>query len=475
MPKIAIIGAGWMGIGCLRILKECGHEIDVFERLDDIGGVWHPTNAYSGLFLHTPVKQIEYFDYPLPAHIDKANRISAKQLFDYIKGYCQAKQLYQHMIFETEITDIEYNSSTRKTTLRYLKNNEVRQAEGYDYVIYTEGCSSKKIPSIPGHEKFQGEIVHSFDAKNEHLKKWIQERKKIAVLGASKSAADIIVNLSSLNYSASWIYKKSYWFARFNIYRNIMQKNLKKGFSFDFYSFLIILGFIIGTKLPSITYWLWRLFHLIDTYGEKHTDFKRFHFSWLSDEELTVLKEFNKKHAIISDIKKITPHHIVLNNNKKIAADVIICCTGSAATPPHINIRRDQKIITLNDAHLIYRGAVVPEIPNLIFTAFCYLGGGTMNGLNHGKWIKKYIEAGFNEDYLTQNAARYNYPFFSLHLLFDATHYIFKQSSHFINQFIKAKEISKLDYLRSLIAVFFSHEGVKPLEFNLPKNYHKEH
>ena len=75
--KIAIIGAGWLGIGCLRILKDQGYDIDIYEKNDDIGGVWHPSNNYADLKIHQPASAVEYFDLPLPSHIDKSEKISS--------------------------------------------------------------------------------------------------------------------------------------------------------------------------------------------------------------------------------------------------------------------------------------------------------------------------------------------------------------------------------------------------------------
>ena len=42
MNKIAIIGAGWVGLGCLRKLRDEGHQVDLFEQKNDVGGTWHP-------------------------------------------------------------------------------------------------------------------------------------------------------------------------------------------------------------------------------------------------------------------------------------------------------------------------------------------------------------------------------------------------------------------------------------------------
>ena len=46
--RVAVVGGGLTGIGCLVELLDAGHDVRLYERNDDIGGVWHPSNCYSG-------------------------------------------------------------------------------------------------------------------------------------------------------------------------------------------------------------------------------------------------------------------------------------------------------------------------------------------------------------------------------------------------------------------------------------------
>ena len=116
MKKIAIIGAGWTGLGCLRVLREY-HQVDVYEQKNDIGGTWHPDNCYSRLKIHTPAMTIEYSDFPFPRHIDRFERITSSQVFFYLRDYCTYHNLYQHIAFNHSAKKIFYNTLSRKSRI----------------------------------------------------------------------------------------------------------------------------------------------------------------------------------------------------------------------------------------------------------------------------------------------------------------------------------------------------------------------
>lgn len=47
--KIAIIGAGFAGLTSARHLRDFGHDVTVFEKVHQVGGVWSKTRLYPGV------------------------------------------------------------------------------------------------------------------------------------------------------------------------------------------------------------------------------------------------------------------------------------------------------------------------------------------------------------------------------------------------------------------------------------------
>ena len=62
--RIAIIGAGISGIAAANILKKSGHDVVVFEKSTDVGGVW--AVAYPEVSLQNTGLQYRLSDFPWP-------------------------------------------------------------------------------------------------------------------------------------------------------------------------------------------------------------------------------------------------------------------------------------------------------------------------------------------------------------------------------------------------------------------------
>lgn len=470
--KIAIIGAGWMGIGCLRMLTERGYQVDVYEKRNDIGGVWHPDNEYAGLTIHSPSRLIEYFDFPLPNYIDRFERIPSNEVYDYVQKYCRAKNLYQYMTFNVRVVKISFNSQTRQAILHCKDKDDVDfTTPAYDYVIYTNGYENRPIPNFTGIENFAGAVIHSFAANQKLINSYISENKKITVLGGSKTATDLIMYFYRCGYKVTWLYRTPYWFFRYNSFADAVKAEAQgKHFKYAFYKLLVVIGYLSISRAPGLTYWLWRKFKIIHTFGKKHSDFNKFHGGLLDDFQISILKKYTKEHGVTGDIKNFDKNGILLKDGRFVATDVVICCTGSGSSKSLIDIEVDGKKFPLEQVHDIYRARVVPQLPNLIFTCYHTLALGTVSGLNNGLWINAYIEAGLDEKYLQENAAHYERPFFLHQPLFESNSSFFAFNRDVTNELFAAGELDRKKFLKWFISDYlFGVNGPGPLPFEKPQ------
>ncbi len=470
--RIAIIGAGWTGIGCLRILKEQGYEIDVYEKNDDIGGTWHPINNYAGLKLHSSALTIEYYDFPLPNSIDRYERLYSHQVFNYLNQYCQHHQLKSHIYFKKSVKKVSYHPKNKTSDLYFLDEAGKEQvATGYDYVIYTHGYADRKIPLFKDAEKFSGEIHHALSISDTLLREYIAKNKKITILGGSKGATDFIIKLYDYGYQVNWLLRKPYWFFNYTLRKRWLQE--KKNFLI--YKFLFLFGLIVAKKFPAFALRIWSWFGLIDTFGERHSDFKKFHFGMIDENQFRILREYYRSHGMEGDIEAFYEDGLILKDGKNVLTDLVICCTGSGPSQLELALEIDNQPFDTKLISNLYRSRVIPEIPNLIFTAYHQFSIGTVDGLIQGNWIDSYMQNNFSTEYLQRYATPFEKPFFSKSALFDSQSYIIFNISKMYYPFFYYHEISTILFLKWFIdSTFRGDKKIVPFKFQSPNNLKRQ-
>ena len=66
--KIAVVGAGFAGLASAKVLTEFGHQVVVFDKAPDVGGVWSATRRYTGLRTQNNKGSYSFSDLPMPKH-----------------------------------------------------------------------------------------------------------------------------------------------------------------------------------------------------------------------------------------------------------------------------------------------------------------------------------------------------------------------------------------------------------------------
>ena len=116
-----------------------------------------------------------------------------------------------------------------------------------------------------------------------------------------------------------------------------------KKIKFVFFKLIYVLASFLSKKNPKMYYAVLRIFKLIHTYGEKHSDFKKYHGGRIQDESMSILKLYNKKFHVSALIHSFTHDKIKLSNGEMIESDYVIFCTGSGGHRSLIPIFVDNK------------------------------------------------------------------------------------------------------------------------------------
>ena len=69
--RVGIIGAGVAGLATAKVLKQAGHEVVVYDKAPDVGGVWSRTRRYPGLTTQSPKAQYSLSDLPHAARVSR--------------------------------------------------------------------------------------------------------------------------------------------------------------------------------------------------------------------------------------------------------------------------------------------------------------------------------------------------------------------------------------------------------------------
>lgn len=233
VPKVAIIGAGPLGLGFAKAIaaepnaKNIFKSIDVFERRPQAGGLWNHTGDKSNvtfqlsqsktnknalkvtdndphlspMYKHTETNIIKdlmrYKDYPLP---EKSNRFPNRvEVLDYLLDYQRSIPDFVHFNFNTKVSSLLKNTDTNQWELKTTDSDNVKN---YDKVVLAHGHFDtpfvpkadglldwfNKDPTAISHAKYYNDVSKYKD-------------QKVLIVGNSASGIDISTQLLTVSKS----------------------------------------------------------------------------------------------------------------------------------------------------------------------------------------------------------------------------------------------------------------------------------
>jgi dimethylaniline monooxygenase (N-oxide forming) len=404
--RIGIIGAGISGIVAAHTLKKCGHDIVVFEKSTDIGGVW--ALGYPGVRLQNTGYHYRISDIPWPFPPDK--HPTSGQVREYIDQAVVKLQL--DIRCQHEVTQI--NEQSGGWNLKF-KHADKEKHEQFDFVVvaigqYTEG---KHKPDFPGQSMFKGEVISERDVKSLDVFKG----KVVAVVGFGKSAVDMATFATQQAKKVHHIFRTPRWLIPFYIfgvhYARLMFCRLTAtlmpawaqptGFERYLHNKM---GFLIRAN--------WNLVAMIIRWHS------RFYGIGKSEKAKAGLRCVIPKHYIVGDLRSaaamapefyyqniadenIFPHHseldcfvetgLKLADGSIIECDQVVLSLGSESPKFPFFSKKYRDILEAEDDGVqLYRHLLHPLIPNVAFAGF-----------NHGfmhvpaaevgmVWLSAYLE-----------------------------------------------------------------------------------
>ncbi len=182
-PTVAVIGTGFGGLAAAIELKKRGHhEIVIFEKAEDVGGVWRE-NTYPGAACDVPSPFYSYSFEPNPRWPHRFSRQPA--ILDYVHGVVDKYDLRRHIRFGTEVTGASFDESIGKWTVEVSTGEPVV----VDVLVPAVGQLSRPAyPDIAGRENFVGPAFHSAEWDHDVD----LQGKRVAVIGTGASAIQFV-------------------------------------------------------------------------------------------------------------------------------------------------------------------------------------------------------------------------------------------------------------------------------------------
>jgi cation diffusion facilitator CzcD-associated flavoprotein CzcO len=200
--RIAIIGAGVAGLATAKVLLAAGHDVQVFDKAPDVGGVWSRTRRYPGVTTQSPKAQYSLSDFPMPE--DYPEWPTGAQVQAYFAAYATKFGVDRALRHDTEVT------AARQTADGWTVETH-GGAETFDRLVVANGVFCEPaVPAYPGLDEFTAAGGRLCAGSEFHDAEQARE-KHVLVVGYGKSACDVTVALSGIAASTDVIARQMLW------------------------------------------------------------------------------------------------------------------------------------------------------------------------------------------------------------------------------------------------------------------------
>jgi dimethylaniline monooxygenase (N-oxide forming) len=413
--RIGIIGSGISGIAAAHSLRKTGHDVQVYEKSDRIGGVW--ALGYPGVRLQNTRDQYRLMDVPWSTKPDL--HPTSAQVQQHLQEAVDKLDLpikLGHEVTKLEETD-------RGWRLHYRNSDNTGQGD-FDFVVLSIGqySSGKRSPEFPGQDKFQGKIV----TEREITDLSVFSGKKVLVAGFGKSALDMATFAVDHASEVHHLFRTPRWMVPFRIlglhYSRLLfcrmgtflmpswvQPNATEAFIHRNLGFLVRGNWRLVQSIIRLQKYLLgvgksrAVKDRLSSLTPKHDIVSDFRSASAMQPQL-YLKHIATERLLPQqgELHSFTERGVVLEDGDNIDCDVVVLSLGSGSpTFPFLPAKYRSLLESEPDGAQLYRHLLHPDIPRLAFAGF-----------NHGFMHVPAVEIGMlwlsavlNDDLTLPNAA----------------------------------------------------------------------
>jgi len=401
--RIAIIGAGVAGLATAKVLTQAGHDVVVFDKTPDVGGVWSRTRRYPGLTTQSPKAQYSLSDFPMPR--DYPEWPSGEQVQAYLAGYAAHFGLDRSLRLGTEVVsatpaadggwavltqDVSTtgNAASMRDSVTTKEPAGTTVTEAFDRLVAANGVFCEPaIPAFPGREEFAaagGRLLAGTELHDAEQARG----KHVLVVGYGKSACDVTVPVSRVAASTDVIARQLLWKVPRKINGKLNFKMLlltRMGEALFRYRVLRGLEKFLhgpgaglrGTMINSIGSVSVKQFGLdkLDLVpAGQMEDIVRGaiglategFFEGVTDGTITVRRDRTITRLYASDGSPFAE----LSDGTTLPADLVVCSTGFTQGVPFLPAGLEQRLLDERGNFLLYRQIRPVDVPGLYFNGY---------------------------------------------------------------------------------------------------------
>ncbi|MGB8391133.1 flavin-containing monooxygenase, partial [Mycobacterium sp.] len=191
-PKVAIIGAGFGGLGAAVALRRAGiDDLLIIEGDDGVGGTWR-RNSYPGAACDIQSHLYSFSFAPKKSW----SRTYARQpeILAYLESVADDFDLRRHLMLGTRVRTVRWNADTRSWDCQLDQAGHATTLTA-DVIVSAAGLfGSPKLPDIEGLTAFGGTLMHT--AQWDHGIDLTG--KKVAVIGTGASGVQVVPELAKI-------------------------------------------------------------------------------------------------------------------------------------------------------------------------------------------------------------------------------------------------------------------------------------
>lgn len=385
--KIGIIGAGVAGIASAKILQQFGHEVTVYEKTPDIGGVWSKTRRYPQLTTQNDKGTYQFSEMSFPKECPEWP--TSEDVQQYLEDYASKFDVFRRIRTSTEVLSADLIEDEAVWDVHWKHADGTFGTDRVDHLVVANGTFCEPyIPDFAGAEEFTEaggiisaaqDIQHTSDAANRHT----------LVVGYNKSACDIATALADASASTTVVARSLGWKMPKHVYGKLNYKYLLlTRFGENLFPYHTLQGAerllhegsgqkirdgllnSVGTaccrqyKLSHIGLIPPGSFHDIATGSASLTTdgfFERIHSGTIgiaantTIDRLTVTAGRREAH---------------LSNGQVVPADLIVCATGFRQTVPFFSANIQKRLIDGDGNFELYRAVLPHDVPALSFCGY---------------------------------------------------------------------------------------------------------